>query len=190
MANPYIRNSTLTETQVQDILRGYTRFVSPKEIAEQVGVSRQTTHSLYLKFSQRLHAGSRRDESRQDAFYQALCQWLGNTELEWEYAIYQDGPTLDSYQASREGRMLSPEEYGTYIVGRELKQRWGKVSEKAFEFHYALIKQTADCRIDWLALCRTDDLSHPTVALAAAEQIYRHLEKSLRNRPLSKRREN
>ena len=82
--------------------------------------------------------------------------------------------------------MLSPEEYGPYVVARELKEKWGKVSEKAFVFHYVLIQRTAECRIDWMRFFGTDDLSAPKVAMMAAGQVYEGLAESSRQLPLGR----
>lgn len=186
MANAYIHNSILSDEQVQALMRGYVQFVSPKVIAAQVGVSRQTAHSLYLKFSQTLHAAHRwalggNDEARRDLF-----QWLSGREVHNAYGLYRDGPALEDYRLSRKGRMLSPEEYGPYVVARELKERWGKVSEKAFVFHYALVQRTAECRIDWMQFFGADDLSELKVVMMAAGQLYAAIEKNLRQQPLGR----
>lgn len=188
MANPYIHNSTLTSAQVQAILHGYTRFQSPKEVAAQIGVSRQTTHSLYLKFSQRLHAAHRWEQAAQDEARRDIFQWLAGREIHSAYALYREGPALEDYRVTRTGRMLSPEEYGPYVVARELKEKWGKISEKAFVFHYALIRHTAECRIDWMQFFGTDDITAPNVALMAAGQVCQALQQHLHQLPLGGRK--
>ena len=186
MANAYIHNSILSDEQVQAIMRGYAHFVSPKDIAAQVGVSRQTTHSLYLKFSQRLHAAYRWEQPAQDEVRRDILQWFTGVEIQNAHRLYRDGPEIEDYRISREGRMLSPEEYGPYVVARELKEKWGKVSEKAFVFHYVLIQRTAECRIDWMRFFGTDDLSAPKVAMMAAGQVYEGLAESSRQLPLGR----
>lgn len=189
MANAYIHNSILSDEQAQAIMQGYAQFASPKDMAQKTGVSRQTTHSLYLKFSERLHAAHRWEQPAQDAARQDLLQWLSGVEIHHTHRLYRAGPDIEDYRISREGRMLSPEEYGPYVVARELKDKWGKVSEKAFVFHHALIRRTAECRIDWMHFFGADDLAAPNVALMAARQVYGGIEESLRRQPLRGRQQ-
>lgn len=186
MANAYIHNSILSEKQAQTIMRGYAQFVSPRDIATQAGVSRQTTHSLYLKFSQRLHAAHRWEQATHDEARRDILQWLTGVEIQNAYHLYRDGPAIEDYRISRQGRMLSPEEYGPYVVARELKEKWGKVSEKAFVFHYALIQRIAEYRIDWMHFFGTDDLSAPKVVMMAAGQVYEDIAAKLRECPLGR----
>lgn len=188
MANAFIHNSILSDEQARAIMEAYTHFVSPKAAAAQVGVSRQTTHGLFLKFSQRLHAASRWEQAVEDEARRDIFQWLTGVETQAAYGLYRDGPALEDYRIARQGRMLSREHYGPYIVARELKDRWGKISEKAFVFHYALIQRTAECRIDWMRLLGTDDVSDPRVVVMAARQLAGHLEENLRRAPLGRLR--
>lgn len=183
MANPYIHNSTLTETQVQEILRCYAGFVSPKDTAAQTGVSRQTTSSLYLKFSHRLHELRNWTRSTQEQDNPNIDTWLDRAEIAEAYEHYLNGASIEEYRTTRAGKMLAPDQYGPYLVGQELKSSWGKISEKAFLFHYALIKRTAEYRIDWMFLFGTNDICSPNVAKSSANQVYNNLEKSLRARP-------
>lgn len=187
MANPYIHNSSLTEAQVQAILRCYAGFVSPKETAIKTGVSRQTTSSLYLKFSQRLHELRNWTRSTQDHDNPNIDTWLDRAEIAEAYEHYLNGASIEEYRTTRAGKMLAPDQYGPYLVGQELKASWGKISEKAFLFHYALIKRTAEYRIDWMFLFGTDDICAPSVAQAVVTQIFNDLEKSLNRMPLGRK---
>lgn len=187
MANPYINNSTLTETQVQDILRCYAGFVSPGDTAAQTGVSRQTTSSLYLKFSQRLHEMRNWTRATLEEANPFIETWLDREEIAEAYEHYLNGAPIEAYRVTRAGKMLPPDQYDPYRVGQELKASWGKISEKAFLFHYALIKRTAEYRIDWMHLFGTDDICAPNVAMSAANQVFNNLEKSLRKSPLGRK---
>jgi uncharacterized protein YfiM (DUF2279 family) len=180
MANAYIHNSVLTDDQVQSIMRSYAGFAAPKDAAKAVGVSRQTTHSLYLKFSQSLHAAHRWEGPTQDAARQDIYRWMAGREIQAAYGLYLEGPDIEDYRLTRQGNMLSPEEYGPYVVARELRERWGKISEKAFVYHYALIQRTVDCRIGWMRFFGTDDISAPNVVMLAATQLCKGLEGKLR----------
>lgn len=187
MANPYIHNSTLTETQVQAIMRCYAGFVSPKETATQTGVSRQTTSSLYLKFSQRLYELRNWTRSTQAQGNPDIDIWLDRAEIAEAYEHYLNGASIEEYRSTRAGKMLAPDQYGPYLVGQELKASWGKISEQAFLFHYALIKRTAEYRIDWMFLFGTDDICAPSVAQAVVTQTFNDLERSLKRMPLGRK---
>lgn len=186
MANPYIHNSVLTREQVLDLLQCYARFIAPTAAAARCGVSRQTTSALYLKLSQRLHEKHSRPHTADDEASR-IRDVHDQAEVKDAYAHYLNGSTLDEYRIAREGRMLVPDEYGPALVAQELKRHWGKLSEKAFLYHYALIKRTADYRIDWMHLLGTEDMSSPSVALGASNQIFRDLETSLKERPLGQK---
>lgn len=165
-------------------MRCYASFVSPKDTAAQTGVSRQTTSSLYLKFSQRLHELRNWTRSTQAQDNSDIDTWLDRAEIAEAYEHYLNGASIEEYRTTRAGKMLAPDQYGPYLVGQELKASWGKISEQAFLFHYALIKRTAEYRIDWMFLFGTDDICSPNAAKSANNQVYSNLEKSLRNIPL------
>lgn len=186
MANPYIHNSVLTEAQVRDILRSYTGFVPPTDAAALHGVSRQTTSGLYLKFSRRLHEAWGWERVGQYPTRQDIGLWLDRTEMRDAYDHYRNGSSLAEYGAARAGKMLSPDEYGPILVAQELKNRWGKISEKNFLYHYALIKRIAECRIDWMQLFGTENMASPNVVQAAANQVFNDIEMSLRKSPLGR----
>ncbi|MGA4472904.1 hypothetical protein ACPA2M_08010 [Ectopseudomonas chengduensis] len=184
MANPYIHNSVLTREQALDLLQCYARFIAPTAAAARCGVSRQTASALYLKLSQRLHEKHSRHHTADDDASRIRTAH-NQAEVKDAYARYLHGSTLDEYRRAREGRMLVPDEYGPALVAQELKRHWGKLSEKAFLYHYALIKRTAEYRIDWMHLLGVGDMSSPSVALGASNQIFRDLEASLKKEPLS-----
>lgn len=186
MANAYIHNSVLSNAQVQSILHDYTHFEPATQAAERIGVSRQTTSSLYLKFSRRLHELRGWDRTTPDAAQHYLMNWISRTEIREAYDRYLHGPPLAAYRAARAGAMLSPEEYEASVVAQELKSRWGKIAEKAFAYHYALIWRTAESRINWMQMLGTGDVAAPTIVQLAARQVFNDLERSFKQRPLGR----